>query len=88
MLKNNFVDLNDRKNIFPSNFKLSKYKESTNPNDLRKALILLNRDLSFITDCKEFAKYHISLKKFKKMDDSFALSKKIKSSFLTRLEKK
>jgi superfamily I DNA and/or RNA helicase/very-short-patch-repair endonuclease len=78
VLKNNFVDLNDGKNIFPSNFKLSKYKESTNPNNLRKALILLNRDLSFITDCKEFAKYHISLKKFKKMDDSFALSKKMK----------
>ena len=79
VLVDNFVDLNDRRNIFPSNFKLPKYKESNNPENLKKALVLLKRDLSFLEDCKDFITYHTSLKKFKKMDDSFTLSKKMKN---------
>ena len=73
----NFSKLNDSGALFPKDLKLSKYKELNDPSNLRKALLQANKDLKILQDCKDIVKYHSSLKKIKKFDDSFALSKKM-----------
>ncbi len=79
ILINNFTDLNNLKSLLPKEVRLSDYIETNDHEYLKKAKNKLNKDLKILENYMPIIKYHSDIKKIRKIDDSFSLSKKMLS---------